>query len=74
MTANPTRQIVRFKALADHQRQACITIESGKGHLSRAENSFLHAIREQVAITIKQRKYLADLTTRINWELSLENL
>ena len=74
MNANPTSAVVHFKALAEHQRQACQAIESGKRHLSRAETSFLHRIREQVVITSKQRKYLTDLDARIRWELSLENL
>lgn len=74
MTANPTSTVVRFKVLADHQRQACQAIEDGKRHLSRAETSFLHRIREQDVITDKQRRYLNDLDVRLKWELSLEHL
>ena len=71
MTDNPTRAVVRVKALAEHQRQACHAIETGKGLLSRAESSFLHRIREQLVITDPQRRYLRDVCTRLEWELSL---
>ena len=74
MTDNPTTAVVRIKVLAEHQRQACKAIETGKGLLSRAESSFLHRIREQVVITDKQRRYLNDLDVRLKWELSLEPL
>lgn len=74
MTDNPTKAVVRVKVLAEHQRRACRAIETGKGLLSRAECSFLHRVREEIAITAKQRRYLNDIDARLKWELSLEHL
>lgn len=70
---NPTRSVVKVKVLADHQRQAWNAIVAGRGILSRAENSFLHNVREQIVITDRQRRWLADIDVRLQWELSHEH-
>ncbi|MDK2756432.1 MAG: hypothetical protein KYX66_06825 [Blastomonas fulva] len=67
-----TQRVVRMKALAEHQRQASMALEDGGEFLSRSEKSFLHRVREQSDITAPQRRYLADLNLRVNWEMSLE--
>lgn len=72
MTANATQRVVRLKALAEHQRLACIALDGGKAFLSRSEASFLHRIREQPDISDKQRRYLNDIDVRLKWEMSLE--
>ncbi|MGH6697609.1 hypothetical protein [Sphingopyxis sp.] len=74
MSSNPTMAAVRVKMLAEHQRQACHALDTGKGILSRAECSFLHRVREEIAITAKQRRYLNDIDARLKWEISLVHI
>lgn len=73
MTTAATQRVVRLKALAEHQRQACAALECGQGILSRSEASFLHRVREQTVISASQRRYLNDLDVRVRWERSLEH-
>lgn len=72
--ANHTRRAVMAKVLAEHQRQAWNAIDTGAGHLSRAEISFLHNVREQIVITDNQRRWLNDIDVRLQWELSHEHI
>lgn len=71
-TALATMQVIRAKVLADHQRRAWLCIVDGAGRLSKAENSFLHNIRERrIQPTSSQMRWLGDLELRIAWEKSL---
>ena len=68
---SPTRAVVRRKELRDHQRRAWLCLVAGAGRLSKAENSFLHNVRERQSISDRQAKWLTDLEVRIEWEKSL---
>lgn len=69
--ASPTLVVIRRKELLDHQRRAWLCLASGGGHLSKAENSFLHNIRERRSISTAQAKWLNDIEVRVRWEKSL---
>lgn len=70
--AHSTKQAIRAKVLADHQRRAWLCLVDGAGRLSKAENSFLHNIRERrIQPTSSQMRWLGDLELRIAWEKSL---
>lgn len=70
--SHATKQVIKAKVLADHQRRAWLCLVDGAGRLSKAENSFLHNIRERrIHPTSSQMRWLTDLERRIAWEKSL---
>lgn len=59
------------RALLPHQRKAWLILAGGGGKLSRAENSFLHRVRESTSISTAQSRFLNDIDIRMRWEASI---
>lgn len=65
---NATRNVVRLKFLAEHQRQALHALLIGQTFLSRTEAAFLKRMRETPIASDRQARWVRDIDLRVTWE------